>query len=408
MLRLAMTISCCGALSPALASAEPPRLICEGARAALTNWSIDQMCQFDAAGKTLGPFDQATDFQHGRAVVRSGEETYIIGVGGERLSGDNLSDLCGLDVTEDGSYLKMTDAGCAIAKLDAELPELPDGLRPDPPRIVAGFVAVRSTDGKYGVADTDGKIRIPASYEAVQLGDGSAFAGLTPEGWQILSAEGEVLSPPQYGDIVEFKNGLAAASRDSRYGLIDDGGNWVVPPEYQQLILLDDAHYMSTDQDGNSRLHRLDETASCALPDETLWLTPARNIPDRYIISRDPSTAADADLTFSGAKLGSDVLGLIDQNCAPTLPTDYFVLEPISEKQIIAAKAVGEKYEPISRPVSPLLPTKKQYTLKYGTIDVTNTIGLPFDFDLLTADPAGRIRALEFSDGNYKSAFPDG
>jgi len=137
--------------------------------------------------------------------------------------------------------------------------------------IHAGFVRVEK-DGLVGIARSDGTILIPCQYEkvstfgvdrAIVLHDGVAFAvdrnnnriaisreavndignlsenriALNIDGaWQRASAD-LTMGTASFEYIGTYSGGYAAAKIEGRWGVVDIGTNWLVPPEYDDVIM---------------------------------------------------------------------------------------------------------------------------------------------------------------------------
>lgn len=92
---------------------------------------------------------------------------------------------------------------------------------------------------KWGMADTSGKIVVPTVYDAMgAVSEGLINAYINGKGGYILP-DGKVAQQFIYDEAYPFSNGLAKVGQRKhgkmKYGLIDRGGNVVVPLEYDSM-----------------------------------------------------------------------------------------------------------------------------------------------------------------------------
>lgn len=109
-----------------------------------------------------------------------------------------------------------------------------NGLIPDPENLYS-----RKIDNKWGFADIDGNIVIPAIYKNV----GFFEEGLAPVElvnrwwgrvgkWGYVDATGTMVIPAIYSDAGSFSEGLAFVELQNKYGYIDLAGEMVIPAIY--------------------------------------------------------------------------------------------------------------------------------------------------------------------------------
>lgn len=92
---------------------------------------------------------------------------------------------------------------------------------------------------KWGMVDTSGKIVVPTVYDAMgAVSEGLINAYINGKGGYILP-DGKVAQQFIYDEAYPFSNGLAKVGQRKhgkmKYGLIDRGGNVVVPLEYDSM-----------------------------------------------------------------------------------------------------------------------------------------------------------------------------
>jgi hypothetical protein len=409
MLRAVLMAFLCTAALPILGQeTSPPMLLCEGPLAARRDWQTDQSCHFHSDASVIGPFDNAGDFVGGHAVVRLGAATYIIDATGTRVGLAELSDQCGLEIGEDGSFLRVEGDGCAIASLNAEVPPLPDGLQPQPQGIEAGQVVVRSPEGRYGIADMRASLLIPAEYEAVLPGEGAVANVLGDAGWRIVNLESGIVLPARFDDLGPFVAGHATASRGELSGIVDETGNWVVKPEYSWAEPIDAQYYYARAADGAVLLRAFNGSTSCELPAHTLWVAPHEPGSTIFRVALDAQRVGPADAALDRDFLGLDMIyGLVDANCRVLVPTTYYVLETIGAGEFIAARAVSSSRQSDNNSMPDIIGDLTGFELRYGIIDIEGTERIPFTLDGIEADPSGRLRALSFDGESYSSRVLD-
>jgi hypothetical protein len=86
---------------------------------------------------------------------------------------------------------------------------------------------------KYGLVDASGDITVPGvlfQIIIVAYGDGLIPARQGDVGY--IDKSGEWVILPQFQQAHEFKDGLAKAKTDDKWGMINKKGEWVIPPEF--------------------------------------------------------------------------------------------------------------------------------------------------------------------------------
>lgn len=143
---------------------------------------------------------------------------------------------------------------------------------------IDGITIVKDSESSYqGAMNASGKIVLPATYDSVTVVNELLFGQIRrmdKQGWKVfdrsgkrknpfnhealkalknglieanrngkkglLNSDGSDLSAFVYNDIGEFRNGLAVASYQGSYGVIDTKGNWVITPYNDQIEILGD------------------------------------------------------------------------------------------------------------------------------------------------------------------------
>lgn len=131
--------------------------------------------------------------------------------------------------TEDGSSV-------TIAQFWLTYPEFPfrETISEDLRLSMTVFYPIRE-QGKWGFADSTGKVLIPCKYEWVEpFYEGVAAAGLNGK-CGYINKNGSVAIPFQYDEGERFSRGLAQIVFNGKTGLSNKAGNFVVPAEYDEI-----------------------------------------------------------------------------------------------------------------------------------------------------------------------------
>ncbi len=123
----------------------------------------------------------------------------------------------------DGTWVLLNKTG-SIKPLDRSIKSISDFF---------GDLAAFSTGEKFsGYIDRTGAVRIGASFGVARpfCADGAAPVR-TIGGWGLIDEHGKFVIPPEYDDIHCFSEGMAAAKR-GKWGFIDNTGKFVVPPQF--------------------------------------------------------------------------------------------------------------------------------------------------------------------------------
>lgn len=152
-------------------------------------------------------------------------------------------------------------------------------------------LSVFCAEGSYGCIDTSGKIVIKPEYAEISfLGDGKMFAKhskyATAEGGDakisVLDHSGKVLfefNSDKYTPLSAFKDGKAIVAQyedGTRYGIIDDKGEWVVKPssKLQNITQQEGDKFIFYDGDAYGLMNTDGEVLLRAKYDGLKFLTP--------------------------------------------------------------------------------------------------------------------------------------
>lgn len=110
-------------------------------------------------------------------------------------------------------------------------------------------VSIFRENGKVGLKDGDGRILIPANYDAIGWSDGKLsivdkVVGYRSDGlWGIISTSNKILTDPQFVDLRPAEGSLLIAQKKSQgyqrpsFGVIDVSGKTIIPFEYDGIKL---------------------------------------------------------------------------------------------------------------------------------------------------------------------------
>lgn len=91
-------------------------------------------------------------------------------------------------------------------------------------------------DGKWGYADRQGRMRLPARYDDVtDFFDGVAAVQMDDR-WGYIDERGTFVIEPQFDGAAPFTGGLAVVRVDGQAGAIDRSGAFVIPPIYGDVF----------------------------------------------------------------------------------------------------------------------------------------------------------------------------
>ena len=91
------------------------------------------------------------------------------------------------------------------------------------------------SSGKWGYADSIGKLVVPFIYEdANEFKDGLARVKQNGN-YGFIDYKGEVAIPLVYGELGDFTEGISKAMLDKKYGFIDKSGKEVIPFIYEEI-----------------------------------------------------------------------------------------------------------------------------------------------------------------------------
>lgn len=103
----------------------------------------------------------------------------------------------------------------------------------------SGLFAYKTKDG-YGLVNKEGKILTPASYkEIVNAGDGIVPAK-DKTGWKLLDLTGKDIKKldSKISTVTSYEGNRAGYKKDGKWGILDEKGNPITAPTYDNLQVL--------------------------------------------------------------------------------------------------------------------------------------------------------------------------
>ncbi len=108
-----------------------------------------------------------------------------------------------------------------------------------------GFAKVKK-DGQFSFINKNGKLLIPWQSNEIETANGLYFTYRENGKSTVLDNKGNIVLPPEYENMVLFRDGSAAAMQaDGLYGLIDIDGNVILPFEYRELRYIGSGVYLA-------------------------------------------------------------------------------------------------------------------------------------------------------------------
>jgi len=173
-----------------------------------------------------------TEFSGISAAVLSGNRWGLIRLGDEQillpLEHEELRPWNGLLMARKEDRLALFDfEGRTVLPWSAETTELPDPFTHMP----NGFGKV-VCNGKSGLIDSQGTLRLPCEFQDVGIFSEGVVPAKQDEKWGFVSLAGKWILPPQYAHANAFSEGIAAVLQNGKCGAIDTSGNIRIPFQF--------------------------------------------------------------------------------------------------------------------------------------------------------------------------------
>ena len=107
------------------------------------------------------------------------------------------------------------------------------------------YLMFADKDFKVGVMNTEGLVILSAEYQKIEYSEKSlkdpiylrhlAFNAMVEEKWGLVSNKGEWLIPPEYDQLGYFNEGIAPAKKDGLWGVINKNNEVVTPFQFERI-----------------------------------------------------------------------------------------------------------------------------------------------------------------------------
>lgn len=102
-----------------------------------------------------------------------------------------------------------------------------------------GYIAVVNDDGKFGLMNENGKIKISYGYDYLGVYSDKLVSYKSNGKYGCLNIRGKVKIPAEYDNSLVFIDGLAVAEKDGKVGIINKRNKAVVNFEYDNIRTID-------------------------------------------------------------------------------------------------------------------------------------------------------------------------
>ncbi|HMP15342.1 MAG TPA: WG repeat-containing protein [Saprospiraceae bacterium] len=258
-------------------------------------------------------YDETYDFQRDFAAVRKGNQTMLIRKDGSLIKSiGNLVPMgpepfmfsSGLAAKADPDYLLVQQpdnflAGLADKNGNILIPATYEYLS-NP----IGSVLIAQMGGKAGLIRTDGSAITPREFDYMYRLDSDRFlAQKKQQFFGVIDAQGKIIVPFEYSSINDGPDGTYVCYRDEKAGLLDSKGKTIIPFEYSVLYMRHGRLIAGKDY---FRIGVLTKNNEVLLPMEYDNVEPIA--PDRFFVEKDGKR------------------GLMDDKGRTLLPIEYDVM----------------------------------------------------------------------------------
>jgi len=105
-------------------------------------------------------------------------------------------------------------------------------------------MAIMQRDGGVGLLDRNGREVIPPKYQDLRMIDSCLLEVMVRNRWQVMDIQGRLLLPPGYEEVRPLGQGLIIFRQGSLWGLIDQSGRQLTSPIYESLQRLPDSRIL--------------------------------------------------------------------------------------------------------------------------------------------------------------------
>ncbi len=167
----------------------------------------------------LGPYEDATTFNYGKAAIKEDGLWYLIDVAGNKLSDGYLSFVADEKNTICRNNIIFAETEGGYICLDGQSERITNQVYEDARLFLDNTMAAVKKDGKWGFIDNTGEMKIE----------------------------------PKYEDAKSFRNGLAAVKKDGLWGYIDSDGIIAIQPIFQDAKCFNISGYTYVQPEGSDR-----------------------------------------------------------------------------------------------------------------------------------------------------------
>lgn len=112
-----------------------------------------------------------------------------------------------------------------------------------------GYATVQN-HGLVGIISNAGKTIMPVAFSDIKILDSLHFAVQQDQGWMLLDARQQVLTTAYYQDIRYFDDRYYEIEKADKWGLMNSDGAVILPPDFEKISRLGE-NYLVVEQQGN-------------------------------------------------------------------------------------------------------------------------------------------------------------
>ncbi len=246
-----------------------------------------------------------------------------------------------------------------------------------------GMAAAQHPEGKWGFVDPYGNWVIEPKYDGATLfSEGLAAVKLKKKGWGFIRPDGKWAVKPKFGTAMPFQAGRALVRR-YRWGMITKNGKWIHKPIYTKIDLYDGYYQLRNHKALSSYVDNRDQVM----------------VPFRYFSLGEVSNGRISYMENS-------LFGYLDTLGQPAIEPAYQRVLPFQEGFAGVRPRLG-KYGFIDQMGEVMLDFQYQAVQsfnrglaavqknKWGVINSSGTIVIPFEYDQILRNETGYFATLK-------------